>query len=197
MGRPASFQALLGALGLAALLLPVTDAHALRFTLGLETSLTPLVTDAGELAPLRLGLRPVLDVEVSRTFAVGAYTPFTYYSAGASSGTGADSIFGLGVSGRYPILRADAPEEVLLYATARGGLGTVDGRAGAFLGVALGVTATWLDVGRGGFVELSVGRVGIAEGGVDRPFPAVERWLVGLSLGFVFRLGGEDWRLPR
>lgn len=197
MGRPASVRALVGALGLAALLLPATNAHALRFTLGLETSLTPLVTDAGELAPLRLGLRPVLDVEVSRTFAVGAYTPFTYYSAGESSGTGADSIFGLGLSGRYPILRADAPEEVLLYATARGGLGTVDGRAGAFLGVALGVTATWLDVGRGGFVELSVGRVGIAEGGVDRPFPAVERWLVGLSLGFVFRLGGEDWRLPR
>lgn len=196
-GRGSVARAGGAALGLGVLLAAATPAHALRFTLGLETSLTPLVTDAGELAPLRLGLRPVLDVELSRAFAVGAYTPFTYYSAGESSGTGADSIFGLGVSGRYPILRAEAPEEVLLYATARGGLGTVDGRAGAFLGLALGVTATWLDVGRGGFVELSVGRVGIAEGDLDRPFPAVERWLVGLSVGFVFRLGGEDWRLPR
>lgn len=170
-------------------------AHAIRFALGLESSLVPLVTDGGDLAPLRLQLRPVLDVEVTRYFAFGAYTPFTFYSAGAGSDTGADSIFALSLSGRYPIVRAEAPQELLFYATARGGLGTADGRAGTYLGGALGFAATWLDVGRGGFAELSIGRVGIAAGGADRPFPEVERWLIGLSVGFVFRLGGEDWRL--
>ncbi len=179
---------------LALALAPALDAHALRFSLGLESGFTPLVTDGGDLAPLRLQLRPVLDVELARHFAFGAYTPFTVFSAG-DSGTGADSIFAIGVSGRYPIVRAEAPQELLLYVTARGGLGTVDGRAGTFFGGALGFAATWLDVGRGAFAELSVGRVGIGAGDVDRPFPEVERWMFGLSVGFVFRLGGEDWRL--
>jgi hypothetical protein len=54
---------------------------------------------------------------------------------------------------------------------------------------------TWLDVGRGLFTELGIGHVGIAQGSVDRPFNGVDRWLFTLSVGFVFRLGGEEWRI--
>ena len=170
-------------------------AHAVRFALGLESALTPFIADQGEPGPLRLGLRPVLDVELDRMFSFGPYTPFTVFQSGEGTGTGADSIFAMGVTGRYPIIRSASPEELLLYVTLRGGLGTADGRAGFYGGAALGASATWLDVGRGVFAELSAGHVGIAEGGPDRPFPSVDRWMVGLSVGFVFRLGGEAWRL--
>lgn len=182
------------ALLVSALALVATPAHAVRVTLGLESAITPVV-DAGDLAPLRIGLRPVLDIELDRRFALGAYTPFSLITTGEGSGTGADSVFALGASARYPIISRDSPEELLLYATLRGGLGTADGRAGVFLGGALGASATWLDVGRGLFAELSLGHVGIPEGSADRAFPGVDRWMIGLSVGFVFRLGGEAWRL--
>lgn len=174
------------------------DASALRFTLGLEAGFTPLVVDPAPEAGggnLRFGLRPVLEVETSRWFAIGAYTPFTLLRAGSGSTTGAESVFALGVSLRKPWLRAEAPEEILLYGTLRGGFGTADGRPGGFVGGAAGLAVTWLETGRGAFFELSAGHVGIPGGPIDRPFPEVDRWLIGLSMGVIFRLGGETWGL--
>lgn len=187
-----------------ALFFTAKEAAAIRFTLGLESAFTPLVLDPPPIADpnagpqignVRLALRPVLDVETSRNFAIGAYTPFTLLRFGEGSDTGAESIFALGASIRYPIVRDIAPEEFLFYGTIRGGLGTADGRAGLFYGFAFGAAMTWLETGRGLFAELSAGHVGIPGGGADRPFPEVDRWLFGLSIGVVFRLGGEAWRI--
>jgi hypothetical protein len=146
---------------------------------------------------VRFGLRPVLEVEPSRYVSIGAYTPFTLVRSGAGSTTGAESIFGAGISLRLPVLRETAPEELLWYATLRGGFGTADGRAGAYLGGAIGAALTWLETGRGLFAELHAGHIGIAAGGAARPFPEVDRWLIGLSIGVVFRLGGEEWAIER
>lgn len=173
------------------------EASALRFTLGLESGLTPLVLDPDPEAgggSVRLSLRPVLEVETSRSFSIGTYTPFTLLRAGGAA-TGAESVFAIQLSLRHAVLSAGAPEELLWYATVRGGFGTSDGRAGAFAGGALGAALTWLETGRGVFAELHAGHVGIAEGDVDRPFPGVDRWLFGVSIGVVFRLGGESWDL--
>lgn len=177
---------------------PAREAHALRFTLGIETALTPLVIEAGPSGndELRWSLRPVLDVETSRYFAFGVYTPFTLLRAGGESSTGAESIFGAGVSARYPIFHATPPEEMLLFATLRGGLGTSDGRAGLFVGGALGLALTWIQDGWGLVGELAAGHLGIPEGNIERPFPAIDRWTVSLSVGLVFRLGGETWPRP-
>ncbi|MCK6550568.1 hypothetical protein L6R52_32320 [Myxococcota bacterium] len=174
------------------------DAAAVRFALGVATDLTPIVVDPARppdaAAPVLFGFRPVLEVEANEYFSVGAYAPFTVYrsaSTGAAS-SGAESVFGLTLSGRYPVLRDRGPEELMFYGTLRGGFGTVDGRAGPFVGGALGAAATWLDTGRGLFAELSVSRLDVAglEGTAD-----VERTSIGLSVGLVFRLGGEGWRL--
>jgi hypothetical protein len=173
---------------------PAREAGAVRFTLGVESSFVPIVIDPspGAAGSLRLGLRPVLDIEASPYFAIGVYTPFTLIRGGESASTGAESIFAVGVSLRHPIVRSVAPEEILLYGTLRGGFGTADGRAGAFAGVALGGAMTWLETGRGLFAELSAGHVGIS---AARSFPEVDRWLIGVSIGVVFRLGGEAWRV--
>ncbi|MFO0727696.1 MAG: hypothetical protein U1E65_28210 [Myxococcota bacterium] len=190
-----------GALCITVLALSAVEpsAHAIRFSLGVETGLTPITIDAAPAGAtttdaFRLELRPVLDVELSRSFAFGVYTPFTLLR-GNEVGTGAESVFALGASLRKALISADAPEEILLYGTLRGGLGTSEGRAGLYLGAAIGASATWLDVGRGIFAELGAGHIGIARGSEDRPFPAVDRWLFTLSVGFVFRLGGEEWRV--
>lgn len=180
--------------------LSAEPAHAIRFSLGVETGLTPLTIDSAPLAAgaatnaVRLELRPVLDLELSRLVSLGVYTPFTLLRGG-EVGTGAESVFALGFSLRKPFIRAESPEEILVYGTLRGGLGTSDGRAGLYLGGAVGASVTWLDVGRGLFTELGIGHVGIAQGSVDRPFNGVDRWLFTLSVGFVFRLGGEEWRI--
>jgi hypothetical protein len=173
-------------------------AEAVRFTLGLESALTPVVVDSVDVGAgnVRIGLRPVLDMEVSRAFAFGVYTPFVLVRAGANAGTGSESVFAAQLSLRLPYLSAEGPEETLWYATLRGGFGTADGRAGLYLGGALGGAFTWLESGRGLFAELHAGHIGIPAGGSDRPFPEVDRWLVGLSIGVVFRLGGEGWERP-
>lgn len=176
------------------------DAAAARFALGVATDFTPIVIDTSrvpERGPvLRLGFRPVLDVELSRFFAFGAFAPFTVYrtSGSGAASSGAESIFGLTISGRYPILREHSPEEILAYGSLRGGFGTVYGRAGPFVGGALGVAATWLGNGGSLFAELGVNRVVIS--GVER-VRDVERTLFLLSIGIAFRLGGEGWTSSR
>lgn len=182
---------------LLALLAP-EDARAVRFSLGVATDLTPLALDPavdGSGATFRFGFRPVLEVEASHYLSFGAYAPFTIYRAqtgGGAASSGAESVFGVTVSGRYPLHRLEAPEELLLYATLRGGFGTVDGRAGPFYGGALGASATWLGTGRGVFAELQASQLDI--GGLSGLAP-VDRFTIGISLGVVFRLGGEDWNL--
>ena len=183
------------ALGLA--LLAPREAWAVRFTLGVAANVTPVVIDPqdSDNSGFLLGLRPVLDVEVSRYFAIGAYAPFTLVRAGGNqddSKSGAESVFGLSASGRYPIISDRAPEEALVYGTLRGGFGTNEGRAGPFVGVALGGALTWLETGRGLFVEVEAGHLGVP-GAAGQPI--FERWSMGVSIGVVFRLGGEAWQL--
>lgn len=167
----------------------------MRFALGVASDFTPIVVDPGRVegmsAPILIGFRPVLDIELNHYLSFGAYPPFTIYRSAANS-SGAESVFGLGASFRKPILRDHAPEELLAYATIRGGFGTVDGRAGPFYGGAIGLSATWLDTGRGLFGELSVSRLNVAFDGFD-----VDRTMVGISFGVLFHLGGEDWRIGR
>jgi len=175
------------------------DAHAVRFTLGLASNLTPIVVDGDpEAEPsVRFGLRPVLDVEVAPWMAFEAYAPFVLArtdSEGPAS-SGAESVFGIGLSGRYRLHREATPDEILFYGTLRGGFSTVNGRAGPFVGFASGVAMTWLDTGRGWFAELEAGHVGLAARDGDASRPEIDRWLVGLSAGIVFRLGGERWDL--
>lgn len=173
------------------------DAHAVRFALGVAGDFTPVVVDPGllenESNPILIGFRPILDIELNHYLSFGAFPPFTIYRSTANS-TGAESVFGLGVSFRKPFLRDTAPEEVLAYATFRGGFGTVNGRAGPFYGGALGVSATWLDTGRGIFGELGVSKlhVGFSNESFD-----VDRTMFGISFGILFHLGGEDWRIGR
>jgi hypothetical protein len=176
------------------------DAEAVRFALGLATDFTPFVIerraeadDAGH--RLRLGLRPILDVEVAPFLSFSAHAPFTLLRTGERQGaasSGAESTFALGASGRYRELDATGNRESLWYATLRGGFTTVDGRAGPYAGAAAGYAFTWLDTGRGVFVEVDFGRVN-----VDSPESGVfvDRWLFGLSAGVVFRLGGSRWDL--
>lgn len=187
----------------AALFVSPASAEAVRFTLGFAGELVPIVIDGAERfeSSTRLGLLPIIDFEPIPYLAIGTYTPFTLVRVGGSSissSSGAESIFGLQVSGRYPIWRDTSPEEVLLYGTLRGGFGTVDARAGPFVGVAAGAAVTWLDSGAGLFAELGLGRLIISElsgGGLNPDGSFVDRWFMGLTLGFVFRLGGERWAI--
>lgn len=190
----------------AGILLLASPASAVRFTLGLAGELIPIVADGADRtsSSTRFGLLPVIDFEPIPYLAIGTYTPFTLVRAGGSSissSSGAESVFGLQVSGRYPIWRDEGPEELLLYGTLRGGFGTVEARAGPFLGIAGGVAATWTQSGAGLFAELGLGRLVVSELSGDEPSGVpvsgvfVDRWFVGLTLGFVFRLGGERWAL--
>lgn len=175
------------------------SAEAVRWTLGVATDVTPLVVEPARPedlpTPFRLGFRPVIELETGYHLSFSAYAPFTVVRSGEGDGaasTGAESVFGLGVSLRQPLLRDEAPEEVLGYVTLRGGFSTLSGRAGPFLGVALGTAATWLGTGRGLFAEVEAGYTQVGGGIRD-----IERVTLGLSLGVVFRLGGEEWRLDR
>lgn len=190
----------------ACVLLATPHAHAVRFTLGLAGDLVPIVVDGAERtsSATRFGLLPVIDFEPIPYLAIGTYTPFTLVRAGGSSissSSGAESVFGLQVSGRYPIWRDEGPQELLLYGTLRGGFGTVEARAGPFLGLAAGVAATWTPSGAGLFAELGLGRLVVSElsgdEAVGEPVSGVfvDRWFIGLTLGFVFRLGGERWAI--
>ena len=171
----------------------------MRFALGVAGDVTPAVLDAADAIDdpytLRLGLRPVLDVEVLPWLAFDAYAPFTLLRVGGDVGgaasSGAESVFGIGASGRYRTVAGDV--ERLLYGTVRGGFSVVEGTAGPFVGLSAGAAWTWLDTGRGVFAAVDVGHVGISgRNGIKR---VVDRWLVGLSLGVVFRLGGTRWDL--
>jgi hypothetical protein len=173
------------------------EAQAVRFALGVASDFTPVVIDPGlaegASQPILIGFRPILDIELNHYLSFGAYPPFTIYRSSANS-SGAESVFGIGASFRKPFLRDTKPEEVLAYATIRGGFGTVNGRAGPFYGAAIGVSATWLDTGRGLFGELNVSKLHVA--GLDSTLD-VDRTMVGISVGILFHLGGEDWRIGR
>jgi hypothetical protein len=179
-----------------ALLIP-SRAHAVRFALGVASDFTPIVLDPNRgpdaSAPILVGFRPVLDVELNHYLSFGAYPPFTVYRSAANS-TGAESVFGLGASLRKPFLFDTAPEEILAYVTGRFGFGTVNGRAGPFYGGALGVSVTWLDTGRGVFGELGLSKLHV--NGLERAGDT-DRTMIGLSVGILFHLGGEDWRIGR
>lgn len=198
--RASSWWVAAGVLGFA------PSAEAVRFTLGVAADLVPVVVDGAErtASGTRFGLLPIIDFEPIPYLAIGTYTPFTLARAGGSnisSSSGAESVFGLQVSARYPIWRDAGPEELLLYGTLRGGFGTVEARAGPFLGVAAGVAATWSPSGAGLFAELGLGRLVVSElSGDAAPGEAdsgvfVDRWFIGLTVGFVFRLGGERWAI--
>ena len=182
-----------------------SEAWAIRWTLGIASELTPLVFDKDRDtgAVFRLGFRPVLEFEPVRWLSLEAYAPFVVYRAGESTGggaasSGAESVFGLALAGRYPWIRDEPPEEVLFYVRGRGGFATVAGKAGPFAGGAIGSAVTWLDTGRGFFLEIDTAWVHVSdvlvagEGGRD-----VERTSVGLTIGLVFRLGGEEWQIDR
>jgi hypothetical protein len=188
-----------------ALLAAPGEAHAIRWTLGVASELTPLLfePDRQTRASFRLGFRPVLELEPVRWFSIEAYAPFVVYRANEDSGggaasSGAESVFGLAVAGRYPWIRDEPPEEILFYLRARGGFGTLSGKAGPFAGGALGSSITWLETGRGLFFEINSAWVSIADvlagGGGVRD---VERVTVGVTIGLVFRLGGEEWQIDR
>lgn len=181
-------------------------ADAVRFTLGLAGDLVPIVFDGAEQteSATRFGLLPVIEFEPIPQLSIGTYTPFTLVRAGGSnisSSSGAESVFGLQISARYPIWRDVAPEEILLYGTLRGGFGTVEARAGPFVGLAVGAAITWLPRGAGLFAELGLGRLVVSElSNEDELDPSgtgvfVDRWFLGLTVGFVFRLGGERWAI--
>lgn len=141
-----------------------------------------------------MGLLPILEVEASRYLAFGAYAPFTVLRTGdaADASSGAESLFGLTASFRLPFVDLDAHRELLLHATLRGGFATVDARAGPFLGLGLGAQLTWLERGMGVLGELGVSRLVVPKGGDD-----VERILIGLTIGLLFRMGGERWDVDR
>ncbi len=180
------------------------EASAIRWTLGVATELTPVVVDPGRPdglgAPLRLGVRPVIDLEVTRAVAFSAYAPFVVLRSGEGGGaasSGAESVFALGVNLRYPVLFAEAPEELLVYGALRGGFGTVAGRAGPYVSGALGAALTWLDTGRGLFAEVSAGHIRVADATVAGGTRDVTRTSLTLTFGVVFRLGGESWSTNR
>lgn len=176
-------------------------ARAIRWTLGVASEVTPLVFQrSSDLSPaqVRLAFRPVLELEPARWLSIGAYAPFVVYRTAtnvqeeAASG-GAESVFGLSLAGRLPWLRRTPPEEVLFYARARGGFATVSGRAGLFLGGAVGAAVTWLETGRGFFVDVDVGHAEVSDVPVASNVVEVERTVFGVTVGLVFRLGGEAW----
>ena len=189
-----------------ALLLALVPARAdaVRWTLGFATELTPVVVDPGRPdglgAPLALGVRPVVDLELSRYFAVGAYAPFVVLRSGEGGGsasTGAESVFGLAAYGRYPLLDPRTARELLLYGVARGGFGTIAGRAGPFVGAGFGASYAWLDTGRGLFAEIAGGRVSVADAAVVGGVRDVSRTTLTVTMGVMFRLGGEAWSIHR
>ncbi len=186
-----------------ALLIPA-EAHAIRWTLGVATELTPVVIDPGRPdglgAPVRLGVRPVVDLELTRSVAISAYAPFVVLRTGEGEGaasSGAESVFGLGLALRYPVLFPDAPEELLVYGAFRGGFGTISGRAGPYVSGAVGAALTWLDTGRGVFTELSAGHFSATRAPVEGGTRDVTRTSLTLTIGIVFRLGGETWSTDR
>jgi hypothetical protein len=187
---------------IAAVLAPA-EAHAIRWTLGVGSELTPIVIDPerpdGSGIPFRLGFRPILELEPIRWIAIGAYAPFVVYRAGeggsGAASSGAESVFGLSVAVRYPWLRAEPPEEVLFYLEPRGGFATVSGRPGPFAGGAIGAAITWLDTGRGLFFEINASHVAVSDAPVGVELRDVRRTTVSFGLGVVFRLGGEDWQV--
>lgn len=174
-------------------------ADAVRWTIGVASEVVPVVLDPDRTAegtPFRLGVRPVVEVEVAPVFSIGVYAPFVVFRSGEGEGAasaGGESVFGLSLSGRYPILRAQAPEEILLYGTVRGGMGTFQARAGPFLGGSVGGSMTWLDTGRGLFAELDVGQLWVGQPDDS----TVRRTTLGLTVGLIFRFGGGDWYLGR
>lgn len=190
------------AVGLAAALsLLPRPARAVRFGLGVASEATPLVIDrvqTGESrSNFRLGFRPVLEVEPSYWISFGAYAPFTVLRTGdgGTSAQGAESVFGLSASGRVPFLSDRPPEEILAYATVRGGFGTFNGRAGPFTGVALGASVCWLSTGRGFFAEVGGSRTRIARVPIAEVERNLDRYALTITAGVIFHLGGEDWRL--
>jgi hypothetical protein len=177
-------------------------AEAVRFGLGVATELTPIVIDRVQTengsSPVRLGFRPVLEVEVNHYLSFGAYAPFTVFRSGESEGSassGAESVFGLTTSGRVPFFRETAPEEILAYVTGRGGFSTINGRAGPFLGAALGASATWLETGRGVFAEVGLSHADVTGVPVGTERVHLNRFFISFAVGLVFHLGGEDWLL--
>lgn len=190
--------------GLLAVAIP-RPAEAIRWTLGVASEVTPLVLDRvfpdQSPARFRLAFRPVLELEPARWLAIGAYAPFVVYRTGefesedAAAG-GAESVFGLSVAGRLPWIRQAPPEEVLFYARVRGGFATVSGRAGPFLGGSIGAAVTWLDTGRGFFFDINVAHAKVSDVPVVSTITTdVERISFGVTVGLVFRLGGEAWRV--
>ena len=191
-------------LAIAALLAIPGEAHAIRWTLGVASELTPLLFEPEQKtrASFRLGFRPVLEFEPARWLSIEAYAPFVVYRTregdGGAASSGAESVFGLAIAGRYPWIRSEAPEEILFYVRARGGFATVSGRAGPFAGGAIGSALTWLDTGRGLFFEITGAWVSVSDvlvGGAG--VRDIERVTIGLTVGLVFRLGGEEWQIDR
>lgn len=188
----------------ALVLAPAPADAAVRWTLGFATELTPVVIDPGRPAdlgtPVRIGVRPVVELELAHWISFGAYAPFTVIRTGEGGGaasSGAESVFGLSVSVRRAIIFDEAPEELLVYGSARGGFGTIAGRAGPYLGGAIGASLTWIDTGRGLFSELSGGFVSVANAAVVGGARDVSRTTFTFTAGIVFRLGGEDWWIGR
>lgn len=181
----------------AAIILSAAEAHAIRFSLGLAGQITPVVIDQDVRfefgSGTRLGLRPVLEVEALPWLAFDTYAPFNLYRTDATgpASSGGESIFGLGVSARLRSLSEDKIE-VLKYGRLRGGFATQAGRAGPYLGLALGYARTDIATARSWFAEIEVGHVAIGERGGLAP---LDRWLMGVSIGVTFRLGGERWAL--
>jgi hypothetical protein len=186
------------------------EAAAVRFTLGVATLFDPVIVEsnrpAGSGFETHLGFQPVIEVEALPELSFGAYFPFTVLRTGegSTSSSGAESVFGFSASYRYvhllqgePILSASgtaqpgAPRELMFYGTLRGGFSTIDGRPGPFVGGAAGTAFTWLDTGRGLFAELTVGHMHVGQGSAA----PIERWTGGVSIGVVFRLGGDSWLL--
>ena len=192
------------AVGAALAVAAPSRAEAVRWTLGFATEFTPVVIDPGRPAdlgtPVRIGVRPIIDLELNHYVAFGAYAPFTVVRTGEGAGaasSGAESVFGLSASLRYAWIFEAAPEELLVYAQGRGGFGTIAGRAGPYFGGAVGASLTWLDTGRGLFAELSAGHITVADASVVGGLREVSRTTFTITAGVVFRLGGEDWWLNR
>ncbi|MEE2901753.1 MAG: hypothetical protein VYC39_05455 [Myxococcota bacterium] len=173
------------------------EAEAIRFNLGLAGQITPVVVDDsaeftfGE--GTRLGLLPVLEFEVLPWLAFDTYAPFTLYRTNATgpASSGGESVFGLGASLRKREVD-DNKIETLVYGRLRGGFGTQECGAGIYSGVAAGYAQTWLNTGRGWFVELDLSWVDISP---RTDFQGISRITLGASLGISFRLGGERWDL--
>lgn len=192
----------IGAIGV--VLATPSEANAIRWTLGIASELTPLVFEPERetRASFRLGFRPVLEFEPARWISIEAYAPFVVVRKGegadpGAASSGAESVFGLAIAGRYPWIRSEPPEEVLFYLRGRGGFGTVSGKAGPFAGGAIGSAITWLDTGRGLFFEVTGAWISVADLPVGLTIRDVSRVTIGMTIGLVFRLGGEEWQIDR